>query len=84
MASDDPVLKELVLPPEVPPPKPGYTTSELYVTLLAMIGAIAAQIEGSVPAPYGAIIASVLALVYQVGRVWLKSRSQAALPTPTV
>lgn len=62
--------------PPLPPPsngKPGVRTTEFYVSIIAAIAAILAQVSGLVPEPWGAICAAVSVAAYTISRGLAKS-----------
>ena len=48
--------------------KPGYKTTEFYVSLATQLGALIAGIQGGLPPKYAGIVASVAAVGYAVSR----------------
>lgn len=68
----DVVLEPLVLPPEPPPITPGWKTSEGKLALVTMITAIAGQISGALPEPWGMVVMAVVSCVWTIARTWLK------------
>lgn len=63
--------------------KPGYKTSELLVTVLTAVGALAAALAGELNPRYAAIAAAVSTGAYAVGRGIAKAGATLG-PVPTV
>lgn len=51
-----------------PPHKPGYLTTEFYITLLTDVGIVAAALQGSLSPRWAAIAAGVAQAAYAVSR----------------
>jgi hypothetical protein len=50
------------------PAKPGYLTTEFWVTVLASVGAVAASAEGSLPQKYAALATTISVVAYSISR----------------
>jgi len=48
--------------------KVGYTTTEFWATVLTSVGAVAAQIAGFLPDPWGAVVAGISTAAYAISR----------------
>lgn len=62
-----------ITPPKCPEPRVGYQTTEFWVSVVAALGAIAAQVAGLVPEPWGAVLAGVSSAAYAISRGLAKS-----------
>lgn len=57
-----------VVPVKAAPAKPGYMTSEFWITILATLGAIAASATDNLPPRYAAIASMVSVVAYAISR----------------
>jgi len=48
--------------------KPGYKTTEFYITIATQLGSLIAGIQGGLPPKYAGIVAGIAAIGYQVSR----------------
>lgn len=58
----------MTVPAPVAPSKPGYLTTEFYVTVLTDVGLVAAALGGVLPAKWAAIAAGVAQAAYAISR----------------
>lgn len=58
----------MTVPAPVAPHKPGYLTTEFYVTVLTDVGLVAAALGGVLPAKWAAIAAGVAQAAYAISR----------------
>lgn len=62
--------------------KPGFKTTEFYVTVLTDIGLVAASVGGVLPSKWAAIAAGVAQAAYAISRGLTKSGATAVAPSP--
>lgn len=54
--------------------KPGYKTTEFWITLFTTAGTLVGQVQGVIPEPWGVIAAAVCTFGYTVARAWAKAQ----------
>lgn len=59
-------MPDPIQPP--PPLKPGFETTEFWVSVLTAVATLGGQVAGLVPPPWGAIIAGIAAAAYTISR----------------
>ena len=52
--------------------KDGWKTSEFWVTVFTVLGTMAGQVQGMIPAPWGIIVTAVITCGYQISRALVK------------
>ncbi len=55
--------------------KPGYRTTEFWMSLFTTVGSVVGQIGGLIPAPWGTIAAAVCTFGYTIARSFTKANS---------
>ena len=62
-------------PPLQPPAlKPGWQTTEFWISTTAMLGGLAGQAAGFIPPPYGLILTTVSVAAYSISRGLAKAQ----------